>query len=58
MYVEIGSLGLENFQRILDLTTSRPMKKFFYVAVLDRITLKQTGIFCIVGELFGIKNSC
>ena len=54
MYVEIDS----NFQRILDLTTSGPMKKFLYVVALDKITFNQTGIFCIVGELFGIKNSC
>ena len=39
MYVEIGSLEEENFHRILDLITSRPMKKYLYVAVLGKIIL-------------------
>ena len=44
MYVEIGSLQLENFQLILDLTTVRPMKKYLYVEVIQNY-FKPNGNF-------------
>ena len=33
------------------------MKKYLYVAVLDKIILNQSGIFCIVGELYCNKKN-